>query len=65
MEDDVLEPDAAIRFELRVLRVIPGVVLHRYQRSTMCALKAHIGIGSSVPKDVQLIISVLIYVSGH
>ena len=24
MEDDVLEPDAAIRLELRVLRVIPG-----------------------------------------
>ena len=27
MEDDVLEPDAALRFELRVLRVVPVEVL--------------------------------------
>jgi hypothetical protein len=37
VEDDVLEPDAAIRLELRVLRVVPGEVLHCYQRDTMCA----------------------------
>jgi hypothetical protein len=24
VEDDVLEPDAAVRLELRVLRVVPG-----------------------------------------
>jgi hypothetical protein len=29
-------------------RVVPGEVLHRHQRSTMCAFKAHISIGSSV-----------------
>ena len=28
VEDDVLEPDAAVRSELRVLRVVPGEVLH-------------------------------------
>ena len=28
MEDDVLGPDAAIRLELRVLRIVPGEVLH-------------------------------------
>src|SRR5260221_8638175 len=37
VEDNVLEPDAAIRFELRVLRIVPNEVLHCYQRSTMCA----------------------------
>ena len=37
VEDDVLEPDAALRPELRVLRVVPVEVLHRDQRSTMCA----------------------------
>jgi hypothetical protein len=52
VEDDVLEPDAAVRPELRVLRVVPGEVLHSNQRSTTCALKAHIGIGSSVPTSV-------------
>src|SRR5258705_2282822 len=46
VEDDVLEPDAAIRLELRVLRVVPGEVLHSYQRSTTCAHKAHVGVGS-------------------
>jgi hypothetical protein len=30
VEDNVLEPDAAIRLELRVLRVVPGEVLHSY-----------------------------------
>jgi hypothetical protein len=30
VEDDVLEPDAALRPELRVLRVVPVEVLHRY-----------------------------------
>jgi hypothetical protein len=34
VEDDVLEPDAAIRLELRVLRVVPGEVHHCYQRRT-------------------------------
>jgi hypothetical protein len=38
VEDDVLEPDAALRPELRVLRVVPVEVLHRYERSTTCAL---------------------------
>ena len=37
VEDDVLEPDAAIRLELRVLRVVPGEVLLRNQLSTTCA----------------------------
>ena len=52
VEDDVLEPDAALRPELRVLRVVPVEVLHCIQRSTTCAPKAHIGIGSSVPASV-------------
>jgi hypothetical protein len=30
VEDNVPEPDAAIRLELRVLRVVPGEVLHCY-----------------------------------
>jgi hypothetical protein len=30
VEDDVLEPDAALRPELRVLRVVPVEVLHRH-----------------------------------
>ena len=37
VEDDVLEPDAAIRLELRVLRIVPGEVLHCLEGSTMCA----------------------------
>ena len=52
VEDDVLEPDAALRPELRVLRVVPVEVLHPPQRSTTCAHKAHIGVGSSVPAGV-------------
>src|SRR5204862_6560185 len=52
VEDDVLEPAAAVRPELRVLRVIPGEVLHRLQNSTMCAHKAHVGVGLNVPKSV-------------
>jgi hypothetical protein len=28
VEDDVLKPDASVRLELRVLRVVPGEVLH-------------------------------------
>ena len=50
VEDDLLEPDAALRPELRVLRVVPVEVLHRLQSSTMCARKAHVGVGPSVPK---------------
>jgi hypothetical protein len=34
MEDDVLEPDAALRPELCVLRIIPVEVLHHSQRIT-------------------------------
>jgi hypothetical protein len=30
VEDDLLEPDAALRPELRVLRVVPVEVLHRH-----------------------------------
>src|SRR4029453_13658541 len=52
MEDDFFEPDAALRPELRVLRVVPVEVLHRLQSSTMCAHKAHVGVGLSVPKSV-------------
>src|SRR2546425_6975041 len=52
VKDDVLEPDAAIRPELRVLRVVPGEELHGPQNSTTCAHKAHIGIGGSVPSSV-------------
>jgi hypothetical protein len=37
VEDDLLEPDAAIRPELRVLRVVPAEVLHCHQRSPTCA----------------------------
>ena len=37
VEDDVLESDAAVRPELRVLCVVPGEVLHCHQRSTTCA----------------------------
>ena len=52
VEDDVLKPDAAIRLELRALRVVPGEVLHRHQRTTTCAHKAHTVIGRSVPTSV-------------
>jgi hypothetical protein len=52
VEDDLFEPDAALRPELRVLRVIPVEVLHHLQGSTMCAHKAHVGVGRSVPKSV-------------
>ena len=37
VEDDLLEPDATLRPELRVLRVVPVEVLHRIQGITMCA----------------------------
>jgi hypothetical protein len=33
VENDVLEPDAALGSELRVLRVVPVEVLHRLQIS--------------------------------
>jgi hypothetical protein len=52
VKDDLLEPDAALFPELRVLRVVPGEVLHYLQATTTCAQKAHIGIGPSVPKSV-------------
>ena len=52
VEDDFFEPDAALRPELRVLRVVPVEVLHRLQNSTMCAHKAHVGVGPGVPKSV-------------
>jgi hypothetical protein len=52
VEDDVLEPDAALRPELRVLRAIPVEVLQRILGNTMCAQWAHIGVGSSVPASV-------------
>src|SRR5713101_1683435 len=52
VEDDFFEPDAAIRLELRVLRVVPGEVLHCHQRSTTCALEAHVVVSSSVPGSV-------------
>jgi hypothetical protein len=31
VEDDLFGPDAALRPELRVLRVVPVEVLHRYR----------------------------------
>ena len=31
VEDDVLEPDAALRPDLRVLRVVPGELLHSFE----------------------------------
>jgi len=37
VENDVLEPDAPIRLELRVLRVVPGEVLHCLENNTACA----------------------------
>jgi hypothetical protein len=52
VEDDFFEPDAALRPELRVLRVVPVEVLHRLQNSTMCAHKAHVGVDPSVPRSV-------------
>ena len=39
VEDDVLEPDAALRPELRVLRVVPVELLHRHSGYT-CAYQA-------------------------
>lgn len=44
VEDDVLETDAVLLPELRVLRVIPGLLSRLY------AQKAHIGVGRSVPE---------------
>jgi len=53
VEDDVLEPEAALFRELRVLRVVSVEVLHRsHKRSTTCAYQAHIGVGSRVPTSV-------------
>jgi len=52
VEDDVFEPDAAVGPELRVLRVVPGEVLHWHKGRTTCAHEAHIGILRSVPKSV-------------
>ena len=52
VEDDFFEPDAALRPELRVLRVVPVEVLQRLKNTTTCARKAHVGIGLSVPKNV-------------
>lgn len=52
VKDDFFEPDAAVRPELRVLRIIPGEVLHSLEGSTTCAFGAHIGIGASVPTSV-------------
>jgi hypothetical protein len=52
VEDDVLEPYAALRPELRVLRVVPVEVLHSDQRSTTCAHKAHTGTDYGVPSGV-------------
>jgi hypothetical protein len=37
MEDDVLEPDAALRPELRVPRGVPVDEFHRHSPYTMCA----------------------------
>ena len=39
VEDDVLEPDAAIRLELRVLRVVPGEVLQCLEDRTIVCLQ--------------------------
>jgi hypothetical protein len=52
VEDDFFKPDAALRPELRVLRVVPVEVLHRPPGRMTCALKAHVGVGRSVPKSV-------------
>jgi hypothetical protein len=42
VEDDVLEPDAAIGLELRVLRVVPVEVLHLDQRKhNVCSIGTH------------------------
>src|SRR4051794_41047345 len=42
VEDDVLEPDAALRPELRVLRVVPGEVLHyRKDNTAVCLVGTH------------------------
>ena len=38
VKDDVLEPDAALRPELRVLRVVPVEYFTDIQGITMCAL---------------------------
>ena len=52
VEDDVLEPDGALGPELRVLRVVPVEVLHLLRGSTLCARKAHVGVGQGVPRSV-------------
>jgi hypothetical protein len=52
VEHDFFESDAALCPELRVLRVVPVEVLHHLQGSVMYALKAHVGVGRNVPKNV-------------
>ena len=52
VEDNVLEPDAALRPELRVLRAVPVEVLHCHSAQHNVCLKAHIGVDSSVPASV-------------
>jgi hypothetical protein len=37
VEDDFFEPDAALRPELRVLRVVPVEIFHRLQGGIVCA----------------------------
>ena len=54
VEDDFFEPDAALRPERRVLRVVPVEVLHRLQSSTTCAHEAHVGIGTLDDEGVPL-----------
>jgi hypothetical protein len=42
VEHDILEPDPALFPELRVLRVVPGKVLHYWQDSTdVCLVGTH------------------------
>ena len=55
VEDELFEPDAALRPELRVLRVVPvgGSPTSPTVSVAQCVLdKAHIGVGSSVPASV-------------
>ena len=49
---DILESDAAVRPEPRVLRVVPGEELHSEQTTKLCAHWAHIGVERTVPKTV-------------
>jgi hypothetical protein len=53
VEDDLFEPDAALRPELRVLRAVPVEVLHCQVRLSQCVLDRHTAASAPVCPPVR------------